>query len=215
MKKLIISLLLLLTFNSTSYSQSNNKIAIDSDHLLPLRPAFGVFKKHNQKIQSILFNGISDFQFTQFLTYGAESVLVIELDTSNISNPYFSIVYHTCKSSIWASLIHKDSKEIIVEKFRKPISKIDAIKIADLYSAALSKVCESNRTGIDGNSYQFATMTHAGTAWIAGKPNAENKVDRLVLLNNELIELIKNDQEIFSLNGELSMKIEKLTQEFN
>lgn len=213
-----VLLIVCLNFISLNiYSQDDNTSRIDSDHLLPLRPQFGIHKNYNLKIQNILFDGISDFQFTQFLSkpsFGYESVLVIEIDTNNVKNPDFNIIYHQCKSSIWSSLINKDTKEIIVDRFRKPISKEDAMKISNLYSAALSKVCENNKVGIDGNSYDFATMTSAGRAWLGGMPKGENKVEQLVRLSQTLVDLTKSENKTFTLNADLSLKIENLTNEF-
>lgn len=213
-----ISIFFLFIFTShTTSGQDKNTAVTDTDHLLPLRPQFGIFKKYNQKVEDILFSGISDFQFTRFLSepsFGAESVLVIEMDTANLNNPTFSIVYHAAKSSIWYSLNDKVSKEIIVEKFRKSISMEDAKKIADLYSAALDKVRENKRFGLDGISYEFATTSQAGRAWVSGAPKSENKIDRLIQLNREFIELIKKGGKKFQISDELSERIDTLTMEF-
>ena len=220
MKSLTNSLLLLFLFTLVghhTYGQEGNTNPNDTDHLLPLRPQFGIFKKYNQKIEDVLFSGISDFQFTKFISepsFGAESVLVIEMDTANLNYPTFSILYHAAKSSIWYSLNDKASKEIIVEKFRKSISMEDAKKIADLYSAALDKVRENNRFGLDGVSYEFATMTQAGRAWLPGSPKNENKIERLIQLNKEFIELIKKGGKRFQLSDELLDRIDTLTIAF-
>jgi hypothetical protein len=220
MKSLTNSLLLFFLFTLVghhTYGQEGNTNPSDTDHLLPLRPQFGISRKYHQKIQDVLFTGISDFQFTRFISrpsFGAESVLAIEMDTSNLNNPTFSIVYHAAKSSIWYSLNDKASKEIIVEKFRKSISMEDAKKIADLYSAALDKVRENKRFGLDGASYEFATMTQAGRAWLAGPCKPESKVERLIQLNHEFIELIKKGGRKFQLSYELLERIDTLTMEF-
>lgn len=220
MKSLNNSLLLLFLFTLVghhTYGQEGNTNPNDTDHLLPLQPQFGIFKKYNQKIEDVLFSGISDFQFTKFISepsFGTESVLVIEMDTANLNNPTFTILYHAAKSSIWYSLNDKASKEIMVKKFRKSISMEDAKKIADLYSAALDKVRENNRFGLDGVSYEFATMTQAGRAWLAGPNKSESKVERLIQLNHEFIELIKKGGKKFQLSDELLERIDTLTMEF-
>ncbi len=211
---------LIVCFNIISpniYSQDDNTRRVDSDHLLPLQPQFGILKDYNLKIQNILFDGISDIQFIQFLSkpsFGYESVLVIEINSINAKNPDFNMVYHECTSSIGSSLMHKDTTEIIVDKFRKPISKEDAWKISNLYSAALLNVCEDNKFGIDGNSYDFATMTRGGRAWLGGMPKGETKVEQLVLLSQSLVDLTKSKNKTFTLNDDLSLKIENLTNEF-
>ncbi len=220
MKSLTNSLLLLFLFTLVghhTYGQEGNTNPNDTDHLLPLQAQFGIFKKYNQKVEDILFSGISDFQFTKFISkpsFGAESVLVIEMDTANLDNPTFNIVYHVAKSSIWYSLNDKTSKEIMVEKFRKSISMADAKKIANLYSAALDKVRENKRFGIDGVSYEFATMSQAGRAWLSGAPKNENKINRLIQLNKEFIELIKKGGKRFQPSDEILERIDTLTMEF-
>lgn len=215
----ILILIFSLSFLSLPlYGQEKIESQSETDHLQPLRPQFGVHRKYNLQVQNILFEGISDYQVIQFRiqpSFGGESVLVIEVDTANLKEPTFTLVYHKSKSSIWESHLNKDQEKVKIEKLRKPISKDDAMKIADLYSAALSKVCENNSIGLDGNSYFFSDLTKAGRTWLGGNITGKNKVEQLVLLSQELVSLIGSQDKAFRLNNALTQQIELLTNEFN
>lgn len=185
----------------------------NEDCLQPIGSHFGILKAYNEKIRSILFNGLSDFQLAQYRTSG-ERVWAIEIDTAGLKNEKFTIVYHRSESSIWHSILDKNKREIIVEKFRKDISPEDAWRLAKLYSSALSSVREDNRIGIDGSSYYFSDMTKTGRAWLGGKPIGSNKIERLIILSNNIAELMLSIDKNLKISNELTSEIEILTKEF-
>lgn len=188
-----------------------------SDHLSPIGQGFGVLKLYNRKIQEVLCDEISDFQIIQFLSqpsFGKESVLAIEIEKNGEENK-FNIVYHKSSLSIWSSVINNRDDKIVVEKYRKTIFEEDALKISQLYNSALSKVCQNNESGLDGNTYIFSNMAYSGKVWVDTILNPENKLHHLILLSRKFEELTKVPGDIFRLDDVLVEEIEELKSTFD
>ena len=214
MKNIILTIFLII-ISLTTFGQNTNESQIDDDYLVPLGSPFGWERDYNKNIQNILFDGISDKQIIQFLsTSGRKSVLVIEWGMKNQKKSEYTIIFRQCKSWNLYSEGIMDPKKVTVDEYRKPISKDDAMKIEALYSAALSKVRAGVRNGLDGHSYQFATMTQAGKAWFGGKLTGKNKIERLTMLSRKLVTLTKSTLRKCKLSDALVLEIENLTNDF-
>jgi hypothetical protein len=192
-----------------------------SDHLEPVGSIFGIeFNYHNQ-VRKILLNGISDYQVIQLVVLpsnGKENVLAIELDTIEIKNKKYFLVYHECKESIWNSIIlQKQFKEIEVEKYRIEIEEKSVEIIKNLFNTALSQTKYEERLCLDCVQYIFSTTfgLKSGRTRILGINNNETKMSKLVEIGNELIQLAKTSNEKVEFDSKFFEKIETLIKEFN
>jgi len=189
--------------------------AQSGDHLEPVGSIFGINYNYHSRVRQVLFEDMSDFQIMQFIifpSFGSESILAIELDTVDLKNPKFTLVYHKCMKSVWYTWSRGENVEDIeVTKYRKEISGESVDLIRNLFNSALNQTKYKGSLGLDGVTYYFIAMTTAGKTW---SPNEGTKMKKLVEIGYALIDLAKDDSEIAELDRELVYKIENLIKEF-
>lgn len=187
------------------------------DHL---EPADGFFTLYNYQVEyystirEVLFKGLADGPEIRFLvkpSFEPESVLDIAFDRGQ--NKYF-LIYRICEKMIWSN---KDWKNVKVLEYKKEITKESVDLIKALFKAAIVKTRypDSNIGRFDGTSYYFSYRdfgTKSGTTW---SPTGGSKMDRLVKIGLEMVELAKNSDEPISLNNPLLDKIASLTNDIN
>jgi len=215
MRKLI--LLFLLVF----FIQSNPIKAQSGEHLQPVGSVFGIEFNYFYQIRKILLNGISDYQVIQFMvlpSYGYESVLAIELDTTNIKKIKYYLVYHKCQESIWNNImLHNKNEEIKVEKYRIEIEEESVDKIKKLFNVALSQTKFEENLCMDCVQYIFSTTfgLRTGRIRFPGINYKETKISNLVEIGNDLIQLAITEKTIIEFDKNFIDKIEALIEDFN
>lgn len=203
--KLVIICLTFLLINCTLMKSQ-------TDHLEPLDGIFSIYNfefEYSIKVRNILFEGLSDSPEIRFLilpSFSPENVL--DVHYSKKHNKYF-MVYHICDTMIWDN---KDLKSIKVLEYKKEISKKSVDLIKSLFKNAVlkTKYSDDKTIRLDGVVYYFSYNEmgiKSGKIW---SPKVGSKMDRLVEIGLELIELSKNNDKNVEFNNALVDKIQRL-----
>lgn len=216
-KAYLFALTLVLFWNVGVAEEQHNR-----DHLEPVDGIYDIYDyrfEYGSKVRRVLFNGLIDGPEIRFLvkpSFTPENVLSIEFDRKN--KKYY-IIYHICEENIWYS---KKWETIKVQKFKTEIDKESVALIKSLFDIAIAKVRfpEPEKDGLitsgaDGTTYYFSIFkegygVQAGTVW---SPKNGSKMNKLVAIGNQLIELAKSKEEIVKVDDELKKNIEKLIYE--
>jgi len=181
------------------------------DHLLPVGGIYDIFDfefEYYSRVRKVLFEGLTDtpeIRFQIMPSFTPESVLIIDDD---------SIIYHICRQVIWRN---ENWKNVKVNKFKVEIDRKSVELIKSLFETAISQVRfpYEYEKGLDGENYYFSIFelgygTKSGTVW---SPDKGSKMEKLVDIGNQLIELVKSGKEKVKIDNELQKEIETLIKE--
>ena len=220
MKKIyqIAVILVLFCNNGTLEAQ------ITSSHLMPVNGIFGIYDsqfEYYSKVRKVLFNGLTNKPEIRFLVMPAftpENVLDIEC----VGGKCY-IIYHICEKNIGRNT---NWEKVKVIKFKSEIDSESVRLIKSLFEIATAQVRYPDRIinqdgwetitiGFDGVNYYFSTFIDAhgvrmGMVW---SPNKGSKMERLVMIGDKLIELVKSEKKRVTFDAELRKSIENLIEE--
>lgn len=206
---------------------SANEMIAQSDHLEPAGDIFGtgISRLYHLKVRQVLYDGLTDSPVIRYFilpSFTPESVLEIEYDKKE--NKFF-LVYHIGEKMIWSNDDWADTK---VLKYKKSISKEEVDLIKSLFESAVmgaknqeipkkinANGLEEHYVHLDGVTYFFfyleqETGLKSGRVW---SPNKGTKMNRLVVIGDQLIELTKSETSTVVLSEELKTDIVNLTKD--
>jgi len=220
LNQLAATLILLSCVGCTNVQRGNN----GGDHLEPVRGIYEIYDfqfEYDLKVRKVLFDGLSDspeVRFQVMPSFTPENVLDIEFD--RVKNKYY-LIYHICEKIIWYS--DEDLENVKVSKFKAEIDKKSVDLIKSLFGTAISQVKfpptikegEMISVGLDGENYFFTINEYgygikSGTVW---SPNKGSKMDKLITIGNQLIELAMSKKEIVTIDETTCKEIKKLISE--
>lgn len=210
----IMKIIKLLVFFILSIISASKAIA-QTDHLEPANSIFDIYNsdlKYYSNVTNILFNGLTDRLEVRFLilpSFTPESVLDIEHDEKN--SKYY-LIYHICETMVWDN---KNLKEIKVNKYKREISASSVHLIIDLFETAIQKAeyPKNKNISVDGINYFFSINSFELKTGKVCSPFPNTKMDRLVKIGDELINLAKKGNHPCNLDDKLRIEICNLTSE--
>ena len=201
---------------SLLFSIGVNNLNAQVDHLEPVGGIFDIYDfqfEYYSKVRKVLFNGLDNSPEVRFLVipsfFVPENVLDIEYDRE-IGKYY--LIHHICEKMLWNN---EKWEEVKVDKYKKEITKNSVDIVKSLFEKAISKTrySEVKTIKLDGTTYYFTVSDYgqkSGTVW---SPSKGTLMRKLVDVGCEIIELVKNRDELIEFDKKLVEKIEKLKSE--
>jgi len=119
----------------------------------------------------------------------------------------YNLIYTSVKKhNIW-DIMDEPDKKSEVYKIKKEIDSTDSKLVVSLINNFIKKSKFQNRYGYDGTNYFFSNSEQTATIW---SPKTKSKTYYLIEIMNEIIELVKSDEEKIKFSPELVKRIKKL-----
>lgn len=188
----------------------------ENDHLEPISSLWGVFDyqfDYYSKVRKVLYEGLTEKPEVRFLvmpSFTPENVLDIQKEEGG---KYF-LVYHIGEKTIWNN---EKWDSVRVKEYKVEIDRESVELVKSLFLKAIfqTRYKEKYDKGADGVNYHFFVWHYglkSGKIWTpseTGKP----RMNKLVEIGNDLIELAKTGKEKVSFDKALIEKIGKLMKE--
>ncbi|MDI9311766.1 MAG: hypothetical protein QM535_16260 [Limnohabitans sp.] len=202
MKLKIIYYVVLFSFLIISKTNAQDRLEPYNENPYMKYGDYDGLKKYYEHVEKILFqNSIknSSIRYLVIPNFRKEYSLSFQED---------EIVFSTVTNSIWENKDNTDLKVELVEKTKKVDSNnCKSIQILITEFLKESEKPEKVNLGIDGVEHFFMDSSVKAKIW---SPKSGSKTYQLIDIMNEIIELVKSDDEIIKFSPELTQKIKKL-----
>ncbi len=185
------------------------------DHLEPVDGIFDLSSfefEYHSKVRQVLFEGLTEhpaIRFQVMPSFMPESVLDIEWDKNTEK---YILVYHEGDRMIWDNKKWKKTKIIA---YRSVIDKASATLVQTLFEKVIKQTKipkDEQAIGFDGAVYYFSrpqTGLPSGKIW---SPIAGSKMDKLVDVGLQLVQLAKSKNETISFDQNFRNEIQQLIE---